>query len=315
VFAFDLNPDGTSKIKQWDVIKYPQIAVTMRKLVAAESATLEAGGSRHDALIAARDRFYKGDIAQEIADFSEKNGGLFRYSDFANYHTNIGEPVSVNYRGYNVYSNRNGSQGPTVLFWLNLLENFDLKAMKHNSLAFWHTMVETGKLAYADREWLSDVDYYPVPYKGLLSKEYAKDRAKLVDPAKANNEFRIGNPWPYQGTPTPPNPWGLTDSTKTASVKIASAADFVDDTDWAEVHGDTSGVSCADKWGNVIVMTPSLHSGWGTGVVMGNTGVIFNCRGDYYYLDPLHPNALKPGERPCSTLMTARLPTPRAARS
>jgi len=305
VAAFDLNKDGSSKLKPYDLIKYPQVAVTLRKLCAAEQAALKAGGSRHDGLMAARDRFYKGDIAKEMGEFSEKNGGLFRYEDFAQYHARIWDPIYIDYKGYRVYSNTNASNGPTVLCWLNMLKNFDLKSMKHGSVEYLHTMIETGKLAYADRLWLGDLDYYPVPYKGLLSEEYGKDRAKLVDPKVASQVVRVGNPWPYQGQPTPPNPWGLTDANRAEGVTAQVAtADLVDDSDWAEVHGDTSGVSCADKWGNVIVMTPSLHSGWGTGVAMGNLGFCFNCRGDYYYLDPTHPNALKGGEAPNSTLMT-----------
>lgn len=285
--------------KPYDLLKFPQIAATMRKLVAAEQAALKAGKSRSEALRAARDEFYKGSIAREMADFSEKNGGLFRYEDFANYEVKLREPAVLDYKGYKVYTQSSSSQGGTVLIWLNILKNFDLKALKHNSVEYLHLLAETGKLAYADREWLADIDFYPVPWKGLLSEEYGKDRAKLVDMTQANNDLRVGNPWPYQGSKTPPNPWGLTDEQQ-AAVQVANADVF----DAEFLHGDTSGVSCADRWGNVIVMTPSLHSGWGTGVVMGNTGVIFNCRGDYFFLDPDHPSALRPGSRPRSTLMT-----------
>lgn len=278
--------------KAGDILRNPQIAVTMRKLIAAEQAALKAGKSRSEALAAARDRFYKGDIAKEMAEFSEKNGGLFRYEDLASYTVKLEEPVWLDYKGYRVYTNPSSSQGATQLFWLGLLKGWDLSKMKHNSTEYLHLLIETGKLAYADRELLGDMDFIKIPYQGLLSEAYFAKRRKLVDLTKANNDLRLGDPWKYEGQASLPGAY-----------QVASLGDPYDPS-WELHEGDTSHISVADRWGNVVAMTPSLHSGWGTGVVMGTTGVIFNCRGDYFELKPEHAGALAPGKRPRSTLQT-----------
>src|SRR5205823_8624747 len=150
---------------------------------------------RHEALKAARDRFYTGDIAREMARFSKENGGLFRYEDFAEYTAKVEAPVSIDYRGYQVYKNATASHGPTELIPLNLLEGFDLKALGHNSADFIHTSIEATKLAMADREkFLGDMDFIKIPYDALLSKEYARERRKLIDLQKASLELRPGSP-------------------------------------------------------------------------------------------------------------------------
>ncbi len=179
--------------KAGEILKNPDLARTLKKLVEAEEANQAKG--RHEALKAARDRFYKGDIAKELAAFSEANGGLFRYEDFADYTAEVETPVSINYRGYQIYKNPSASQGPTELIALNLLEGYDLKALGHNSPDFLHTSVEAVKLAMADREkYLGDMDFIKIPYDGLLSKDYARERRKLIDPAKASLELRPGSP-------------------------------------------------------------------------------------------------------------------------
>src|ERR1700751_2288635 len=179
--------------KAGDILKNPDLARTLKKLVEAEKSA--QGNGRNAALKAARDRFYKGDIARELASFSEANGGLFRYEDFAEYTAKVETPVSVNYRGYRVYKNPSASQGPTELIALNLLEGFDLKALGHNTPDFLHTSVEAMKLAMADREkYLGDQDFIKIPYDGLLSKEYARERRSLIDSQKASLELRPGSP-------------------------------------------------------------------------------------------------------------------------
>jgi gamma-glutamyltranspeptidase / glutathione hydrolase len=276
-------PDG----KRWrdgEVFKNPDLARTLRRLVEAEKAA--AGQGRQAALKAARDRFYKGDIAREMAKFSEENGGLFRYEDFASYTAKVEEPVSINYRGYTVYKNASASQGPAELFALNILEGYDLKKMGLNSADYIHTNAEAMKLAMADRDaYLGDMDFIKIPFNGLLSKEYAAERRKLVDPAKASLEFRPGDAAPFSPgwTPTP----------RPRDVDMAGAADH---------EGDTSYIAVVDKARNMITFTPSLHSQFGTKVVLGNLGFILNCRGDFFSLVPGHANALAPGKRPRSTL-------------
>jgi gamma-glutamyltranspeptidase/glutathione hydrolase len=179
--------------KAGEIFRNPDLARTLKKLVEAEKANQAKG--RNVALKATRDRFYKGDIAREMASFSAANGGLFRYDDFAEYTAEVEMPVSIDYHGCRVYKNPSASQGPTELIALNLLQGYDLKALGHNSADFLHINVEAMKLAMADREkFLGDMDFINIPYDGLLSKDYACDRRKLIDPAKASLELRPGSP-------------------------------------------------------------------------------------------------------------------------
>ena len=276
-------PNGEAP-KPGEIFKNPDLARTLKKLVEAERANKANG--RHQALRAARDRFYTGDIAREMAAFSEANGGLFRYEDFAEYCAKVETPVSIDYRGYRVYKNPSASQGPTELIALNLLEGYDLKALGHNSADFIHTNVEVMKLAMADREkYLGDMDFITIPYDGLLSKDYAQQRRKLIDPARASLELRPGSPGNTRAGAAE-RPW---------HVVLDGDADF---------DGDTSYIAMVDKDRNAVSFEPSLHSLFGTGVVMGNTGIIFNCRGDYYSLVRGEANALEPGKRPRSTLQS-----------
>ena len=277
-------PDGQSW-KDGDVWKNPDLARTFRRLVEAEQQAASKG--RQAALKAARDRFYKGDIAREMAQFSEENGGLFRYEDFAEYTAKLEEPVSTTYRGYTIYKNASATQGPAELFALNILEGYDLKKMGLNSADYIHTSVEAMKLAMADRDtYLGDMDFIQIPYTGLLSKEYAAERRKLIDAAKASLEFRPGDVTPYAGS-------GYTPANYPRDVDIAGNASH---------DGDTSYIAVVDRDRNMISFTPSLHSAFGSKIVIGKLGFIFNCRGDYYSLVPGHANALAPGKRPRSTL-------------
>jgi gamma-glutamyltranspeptidase/glutathione hydrolase len=272
--------------KPGDIFRNPDLARTLRKLVEAEQANKSKG--RHEALKAARDRFYKGDIARELASFSEANGGLFRYEDFAEYMAEVETPVSIDYRGYRIYKNPSASQGPTELVALNLLEGFDLKALGHNGADFIHTSVEAMKLAMADREkYLGDQDFVTIPYDGLLSKEYARERRKLIDPQKASLELRPGSPEKFM---------------RNASAPSQSLRPVLNGN--SNHDGDTSYIAVVDQERNMVSFEPSLHSAFGTGVVMGSTGLIFNCRGDYYSLVRGEANALAPGKRPRSTLQS-----------
>src|SRR5260370_26446830 len=194
-------PNG-QRPKAGEIFKNPDLARTLKKLVEAEKASQAKG--RHEALKAARDRFYKGDIAREMAAFSEANGGLFRYEDFAEYTAKVETPVSINYHGYQTYKNPSASQGPTELITLSLLEGYDLKTLGHNSTDFIHTNVEAMKLAMADREkFLGEMDFVAIPYQGLLSKEYAQERRKLIDPAQASLEMRPGSPEKFTSDASP----------------------------------------------------------------------------------------------------------------
>jgi len=271
-------PDGKPS-KAGEIFRNPDVARTLKKLVDAEKAAKAQG--RHEALQAARDRFYKGDIARELARFSEANGGLFRYEDFAEYTAKVEEPVSIEYRGYQIYKNPSATQGPAELFALNILEGYDLKSLGHNSADFIHTSVEALNLAMADREkFLGDMDFIKIPYDRLLSKDYASERRKLIDPQKASLELRPGD------------------------IPTRAAQAQVHLTGNASHNGDTSYIAVVDQARNMVSFEPSLHEIMGDGVVMGDTGIIFNCRGDYYSLTPGEANALEPGKRPRSTLQS-----------
>jgi len=277
---------GGQPPKAGEIFRNPDLARTLKKLVEAERQNRFKGRSR--ALKAARDRFYKGDIARAMAKFSEENGGLFRYEDFANYTAKVEEPVSLDYQGYQVYKNPSANQGPAELFTLSLLKGYDLKGLGHNTAEYIHTSVEALKLAFADREkFLGDMDFIRIPFEGLLSEEYARERRKLIDPERASLELRPGSPERFMKTS------GMFGGKVT--VNFEGKADH---------EGDTSYIAVVDKQRNMVTFTPSLHSGFGTGVVMGDTGLIFNCRGDYYSLVPGEANALAPGKRPRSTLQT-----------
>ncbi|MBV9622557.1 MAG: gamma-glutamyltransferase [Acidobacteria bacterium] len=281
-------PNGRAP-RAGEIFRNPDLARTLGKLVEAEQANKHKG--RRQALKAARDRFYKGDIARELASFSEANGGLFRYQDFAEYTAEIETPVSIDYRGYRIYKNPSASQGPAELIALNLLEGFDLGALGHNSPDFLHNSVEAMKLAMADREkYLGDQDFIRIPYDGLLSKDYARDRRSLIDPQKASLDLRPGSPEKF---------------VKSASAVTQLSPPVLSGN--ASHDGDTSYIAVVDKTRNMVSFEPSLHSSFGTGVVMGTTGLIFNCRGDYYSLVRGEANALEPGKRPRSTLQSTLL--------
>jgi gamma-glutamyltranspeptidase/glutathione hydrolase len=277
---------GGDAPKAGDIFKNPDLGRTLRKLVEAEKANAAKG--RHEALKAARDRFYKGDIARAMAKFSEEQGGLFRYEDFAEYTAKFETPVSTDYRGYRVYKNASANQGPTELFALNILEGYDLKALKHNSPEYIHTSIEAVKLALADREkYLGDMDFIQIPFEGLLSKDYARERRALIDPAKASLDMRPGVAEKFTKSTAPLD--------RPIHINLEGEADH---------EGDTSYLAVIDKDRNMVSFEPSLHSGFGTGVVMADLGFIFNCRGDYYSLVAGEANALAPGKRPRSTLQS-----------
>ena len=278
------TPDGKAP-QAGALFRNPDAARLLRRLVEAEKG---AGRDRRAGLRAARDRFYKGDIAKTMAAFSEEHGGLFRYDDFASYTVKVETPVSTTYRGYEIYKNPSASQGPAELFALNILEGFDLKKLGHNSAAFVHTSAEALKLAFGDREkYLGDMDFIRIPYEGLLSKAYAAERRALIDPDKASLELRPGDPTKFMKKT---EAFG-----RPVHITLEGEADHT---------GDTSYLAVVDRDRNMVSFEPSLHSGWGTGVVMGDLGFILNCRGDYYSLVPGEANALEPGKRPRSTLQS-----------
>jgi gamma-glutamyltranspeptidase/glutathione hydrolase len=270
--------------REGDLFANREAGRLLRMLVEAEARA----GDRRTGLRAARDRFYTGDIARTMARFAEEQGALFRYDDFAAYAVKIETPVSSRYRGHDIYKNASATQGPAELFALNILEGLDLARLDHNSADFIHAAAEAIKLAMADRErYLGDADFISIPFEGLLSKAYAAERRQLIDFTRASPDLRPGNPGRFMnGEPVADHPW-------TADTGGLASHD-----------GDTSYLAVVDRHRNMVSFEPSLHSHFGTGVVMADLGIIFNCRGDYFRLEPGLANSLLPGKRPRSTLQS-----------
>jgi gamma-glutamyltranspeptidase/glutathione hydrolase len=268
------------------------------KLVEAERAALKAKKSRKEAIYAAYDRFYKGDIAKEIVRGTREQGGLFTEADLASWKVKIEEPLQVNYRGIDVYKMQEWTQGPALLQSLNILENFDLKSMGYNSTPYIHTVYQAMSLAFADRDfYYGDPAFVQSPMKGLLSKEYAKERAKLIGSVN-NPTIGAGDPYPFQGGS---NPYLHLLTKKSEAVASLTSAEVTDSYIENFQRGTTS-VETADAEGWVVSVTPS--GGWIPAVIAGNTGIGLSQRMQSFVLDQtLNPyNLPEPGKRPRVTL-------------
>jgi gamma-glutamyltranspeptidase/glutathione hydrolase len=289
------KPDG-SKYKAGETIKLPTLARTLKRMVAAEQAAKAKG--RAPAIVAARDRFYKGDIAQEMVAFLQQHGAPFQLSDFSQFFARIEPPASTTYRGYTIYKHGFGSQGPVLLQTLNILENFDLRAMGYASADYLHTVVEAMKLAYADRDsFYADPAFVDVPAEGLLSKAYAKQRSELIDPKQASTVYRAGDPLQYD-TKVKSWPYSKVDVGDASGRRGDDAASA--DTS-AGIVKDTTHMAVIDKDGNIFDATPS--GGWVTGaVILGDTGIGMSVRGEQFWLDKTHVNQIRPRARPRYTL-------------
>jgi gamma-glutamyltranspeptidase/glutathione hydrolase len=237
-------------------------------------------------LIAARDYFYKGAIAKRISEFSEASGGLLRAADLAAFHAKIEEPAKTTYRGYEVYKTGFWAQGPAMLETLNILEGFDLRAMRHNSADYVHSLTEAMKLGFADRDrYYGDPDFVRVPGAQLLSRDYAAVRRALIDEKHASLEQRPGDP--VNKKPL------LNNTPQPAAIGESRVPE-------AERANDTTCVNVIDKDGNAFSATPS--GAWLPAVVAGDTGVMLGQRMQSFLLEEGHPNVLEPGKRPRVTL-------------
>ncbi len=241
-----LLKDGRAP-RHGDLFRMPELARTL-------SILAEAG----------RDAFYKGDIAKKIVEFSDRHDGMLTLDDFAAFDAQWIDPVSTNYRGYDVYELGAQTQGTTVLEMLNILEDYDFKALGHNSVEHLHLMIEAKKLAFADRDaYIADPDKARVPAAQLISKAYASDRRKLIAPNQA-----MASPQP-----------GIREI------------------------GDTVYFTVVDKDRNAVSFINSLYESFGSGLVAGNTGIVLHNRAALFVLDPKHPNVIAPRKRPFHTLI------------
>jgi gamma-glutamyltranspeptidase/glutathione hydrolase len=299
-----LKPDG-STYKPGETIRFPTLAKTLRRMVEAER-TAKARG-RVAGIAAARDRFYKGDLAREMVAFLRKHEAPFELADFAEFYARVEEPAKTTYRGYTVYKHGFSSQGPVLLQTLNILEGFDLHALRHDSADYIHTVTEAMKLAYADRDtYYADTQFVRVPAEGLLSKAYARERAALIDPRAASKSFVAGDPLKYDSKV---KEWtyarfNIKDEAMARPSEDVAVADdglWSRGLDSAGVSKDTTHMAIIDRAGNLFDVTPS--GGWiPGGVILGDTGIGMSVRGEQFWLDKTMANQIRPRARPRYTL-------------
>jgi len=270
-----------------EVFRQPNLAKTLRAIVAAESAVYRKTRDRKAAIAAGRDAFYKGPIARRIAEADRLAGGVFSYEDLAGFHGRIEEPVSTTFQDFEIFKAGPWDQGPVLLQTLNILSGLDLAAMGRDSADYVHTVHEAIKLAYDDRNaFYGDPDFVKVPIRGLLSADYAASRRKLIG-AQAFLEHRPGDPFAFDPDVKPPAT--LYQPHSQGEPPRAEP-------------GDTTCVDAVDKDGNLFSATPS--SGWllGGAFIAGDTGVPLSNRMQIFDLDPASPNVLAGGKRPRTTL-------------
>jgi len=282
-----------------EIFRQPDLAETLRKLVEAERRALAAGKDRKAAIYAAYERFYRGDIAHDLVGAVRELGGLFTAEDLANWKVKIEEPVHTSYKGIEVYKLTTWVQGPVMLQALNILENFDLKAMGYDSARYIHTLYQAMNLAYADRDfYYGDPSFLPAPpIRGLLSKDYARERAKLVRPDHNDPDIRPGDPYRFQGEKNPYLSILENWHSRMPAQTPVTLAEF----DRTFRLGTTS-VEAADEEGWAVSVTPS--GGWTPAVIAGHTGIGLSQRMQSFVLDANENpfNVVQPGKRPRATL-------------
>ena len=301
------RPDKRAAPEGGEIFVQADLAKTLRKLVETEQKALAKGKSRKEAIYAAYDRFYRGDIAKEIVTATQESGGLFTMDDLEQWEVKIEKPVSTNYRGIDVFKLTTWTQGPVLLQTLNILEGFDLKAMGYNSKSYIHTLYQAMNLAYADRDF-----YYGDPYMspkepidGLLSKKYAAERRKLIDPNKNLINYLPGDPYKFQRGKNPFDEirknWKLqppaAEAEGEAGFQQANLMNFDEG-----FQAGTTAIQAADAEGWVVSVTPS--GGWIPAYIPGESGIGLSQRMQSFVLDEaLNPyNVVTPGQRPRVTL-------------
>ncbi len=254
-------PDGVP-MRPGQILRQPGLARTFQAIV--------DGG---------RDAFYEGETARALVRFSEEQGGILSLKDLADCRSRWQSPISTAYHGHTVYEAPPNSSGHVLLQELNIVEQFDLKSLGCNTPESIHLMVEAKKLAFADREaYMADPDWVDVPVEGMLSKQYAAERARLIDPERAAEAVKQGDPWSYQ-----PANYGRRPKAATTS--------------GAMQEEDTTCFVVVDRWGNAVCQLQSIQSSLGSSIVAGETGILLNNRMTYWHLDPDHPDSLQPGKR------------------
>jgi gamma-glutamyltranspeptidase/glutathione hydrolase len=313
-----------------EIFVQKDLAATWRKLVETEQQSLRAGKTRKQAIYAAYDRFYKGDIAQELVRGVREDGGLFTMHDLANWKVHIEEPLHVSYKGIEVYKLPIWQQGPAMLQALNILENADVKSMGYNSPKYLHLIYQTMSLAFADRDFYYGDPYFPPeePVRGLLSKEYAKSRYAQIDWNRNDPAIKPGDPYPFQAEKNPYlaqlarwniGAFVLRDTTKSGqqdravpavpapsrdsvSHDVTQARPPADSAFMEAFYAGTTSIESADEEGWVVSVTPS--GGWVPAVIAGHTGIGLSQRAQSFVTDASDGpfNVIEPGKRPRVTL-------------
>ena len=286
-----------------EIFRQPDLQNTLQKLVEAEAEALATGASREEAIYAAYDRFYRGDIAEEFIRGAQAEGSMMTMEDLDNWQVYIEEAVKTNYKGIDVYKLTTWVQGPVLLQALNILENFDVKAMGYNSTRYLHTLYQAMNMAFADRDFYYGDPYFPPeePLEGLLSKDYAESRAKQINWERNDPNLGPGDPYPFQGGTNPYlhylERWNSTARPVTEESGPQAMADFDED-----FYLGTTSIQAADEEGWVVSITPS--GGWIPAVIAGRTGIGMSQRAQSFVVDAAENpyNVIEPGKRPRATL-------------
>ena len=281
-----------------ELFRQPDLAATLKKLVEAERQALDQGESREEAIQAAYDRFYRGDIAEEFVRGAREEGALFTAGDLAGWEVRIETPVRADYKGIEVYKLTHWVQGPVLLQMLNMLENLDLAAMGYNSARYIHGVYQVMSRAFADRDFYYGDPYFPPeePIEGLLSEEYAKERIRDIDWERNDPHVGPGDPYPFQGGTNP-----YTEFLAQWPPEREEPGDRAE-VELEDFYLGTTTIQTADEEGWVVSVTPS--GGWVPAVIAGRTGIGMSQRAQSFVLDPAENpfNVIEPGKRPRATL-------------
>jgi len=296
-------PDGGDGPVAGEVLVQQDLGKTLRKLVEAEAGALADGKSRAEAILAAYERFYRGDIAEEYVRGAREQGSTVTMADLDRWQVYIEEPVMTTYKGIEVYKLQPWVQGPVMNQTLNILENFDLQSMGYNSARYIHTLYQAMNLAFADRDFYYGDPYFPPeePIEGLLSKEYARQRADQIDWEKNDPNVLPGDPYPFQGGVNPYQRllerWAGGGKIITEAASSEEMEGFLED-----FYLGTTSIQAADENGWVVSITPS--GGWVPAVIAGNTGIGMSQRAQSFVVNEVdNPyNVIEPGKRPRATL-------------
>jgi gamma-glutamyltranspeptidase/glutathione hydrolase len=297
------NPMQSGAPVTGEMFAQPDLLNTLNKLVAAEREALAAGKSRKEAIMAAYDRFYRGDIAEELTRSVQAAGGLITMEDLDQWEVHVEEPVMTTYKDITVYKLNSWVQGPALLQMLNILEEFDLKSLGYNTPAYIHTVYQAMSLALADRDFYYGDPYFPPqePIAGLLNKEYAKQRAGTINQKRNDPRIKPGDPYPFQNERNPYTDLLQNWQPRTSVLDVVSTDPYAMSHD-AALRAGTTSIQAADAEGWVVSITPS--GGWLPAFIAGETGVGLSQRMQAFEFDARHNpfNVLEPGKRPRATL-------------